>query len=124
MWAQACEMLDRAERLQRQFYQPGRRARGVVAWQPPMDLLETEEEFWIVMALPGVDPAGVSVILDGGQLVVNGERRLPAGAGHAHVHRLEIPHGRFERRVPLPAVPLQLRGREFVNGCLYIVLSK
>ena len=58
MWAEACEMLARAERLHRQFFEPRRSAASrLPVWQPPADVLETEREVLILVALPGVDPA-------------------------------------------------------------------
>ena len=50
MWSEACDTLARAERLHRQFFQP----RGSGAWEPPVDILETEREVLIFVALPGV----------------------------------------------------------------------
>ncbi|MDA8115177.1 MAG: hypothetical protein M0Z43_10695 [Acidithiobacillus sp.] len=38
MWMQAIDMLERAERLQRRFFQPALSGRQPV-WQPPMDVL-------------------------------------------------------------------------------------
>src|SRR3546814_19743687 len=102
MWDEACEMLDRAERLHRQFFVPvpGRARRP--AWEPPLDLLETEDALWIIAALPGVTLEHVEVSVDSGVLIVTGERRLPATLRNAAIHRLEIPLGRFERRLELP----------------------
>ena len=54
MWAEACEALARAERLQRQFFRPGERGARAV-WEPPVDIFEHERDLWIVAALPGVD---------------------------------------------------------------------
>ena len=43
MWSEALQMLARAERLQREvFNAPGLR-RSVPAWEPPVDVLETED---------------------------------------------------------------------------------
>ena len=39
--------------------------------------------------------------LSAGVLIVSGERPLPAGLQDARIHRLEIPHGHFERRIEL-----------------------
>ena len=65
MWAEACDFLERAERLQRQFFQlewsEGRRP----AWQPPVDLFETERELQILVALPGRVPGSGRLILTG-----------------------------------------------------------
>ena len=52
MWAEACELLDRAERLNRQFFQPLSTRQAV--WEPPVDLFETDRALWVVVALPGV----------------------------------------------------------------------
>ena len=37
MWAEACSMLDQAERLQRQFFDPPGRGGPARAWQPPVE---------------------------------------------------------------------------------------
>ena len=54
MFTQALEMLDQAERLQRQFFAPGPAGASAPTWQPPVDIIETDHEFWILVALPGV----------------------------------------------------------------------
>jgi HSP20 family molecular chaperone IbpA len=122
MWAEAVEMLERAERLQQQFFQPGLSSH--ISWQPPADIFETEDEFHVLIALPGVAPDDVRVGIEAGVLVVAGVRRLPAGARHGRLHRLEIPHGRFERRIGLPSRPLEVLKQELINGCLHIGLHK
>lgn len=123
MWAQACEMLERAERMQRQFFQPSGVSNRRAAWQPPVDVYETERALWVVIALPGVSPERVQVRFQSGVLIVAGERRLPVEAGAA-VRRLEIPHGYFERRMELPSGRYELDRHELANGCLYISLLK
>ena len=74
-----------------------------MAWEPPVDVLETEREVLVFMALPGVEPERVEAAIDGADLVVAGSRVLPAALRTAVIHRLELPQGRFERRVRLPA---------------------
>ena len=56
-------MIERAERLHRQFFQPALDAIEVAKWEPPVDILETERELWIVAALPGVEPEDLDVSL-------------------------------------------------------------
>jgi HSP20 family molecular chaperone IbpA len=87
-------------------------------------MLETNDEVLILMALPGVDPKGVEVIIDEDHLVVSGSRVLPAALRTAVIHRLELPQGRFERRVRLPAGRYADVQRDNVNGCLLITLRK
>jgi HSP20 family molecular chaperone IbpA len=40
------------------------------------------------------------------------------------MYRLEIPYGRFERRVPLPTVQVELKQREFRDGYLIMAFDK
>jgi HSP20 family protein len=121
MWSEACDMLTRAERMHREFFRP---ARARMAWEPPVDVLETEREVLVFMALPGVAPERVEAVIDGADLVVAGSRVLPAALRTAVIHRLELPQGRFERRVRLPAGRYSSVGRALVNGCLLITLEK
>jgi regulator of RNase E activity RraA len=69
MWAEACEMLDRADRLHRNLYRPARAAGRRRVWEPPVDIFETERELWIVVALPGVSPDATAVAIENGTLV-------------------------------------------------------
>src|ERR1041384_2439338 len=121
MWNEALAVIARAEQLQRQFFEPGASA---TCWEPPVDIFETEEEFWIIAALPGVEAGELSVSIEGPVLRFAGQRRLPAPAQSASIHRLEIPYGRCERSIRLPAQGLTLEQSELANGCLVIRLGK
>lgn len=125
MWAEACELLERAERIQRQFFQLGISAASRPTWEPPADIFETEDMLVILVALPGVSPAHIQVgIEDGGVLVVSGQRELPPEAKTAGIYRLEIPHGRFARRIELPSGRFRLEQQEAVDGCVLLRLRK
>lgn len=117
-------MLARAERLHHEFF----RLRGSIAqlpaWEPPVDILETEREVLVLVALPGVDPDRVESRIDEAYLVVAGTRLLPRELQTATIHRLELPQGRFERRVPLPAGRYTGVRQSAANGCLLITLQK
>jgi HSP20 family molecular chaperone IbpA len=119
MWAEACDLLERSERLRRHFFRPA----PIAAWEPPVDVFETEREVWIVVALPGVSAGDVKIALADGRLVVAGERRLPVGPD-AVIRRLEIPHGRLERSIPLPPGRYELQRHDCADGCLTIGLRK
>jgi HSP20 family protein len=122
MWAEACELLDRAERLNRQFFQPVSTRRAV--WEPPVDLFETERAVWVVVALPGVTPEHVEMAIQGNRLIVAGVRSLPPQVRGAAIRRLEIPAGRFERQIELPPGHFDVAERSFANGCLMLGLRK
>lgn len=124
MWSEACEMLARAERMHRQFFQPVRSLSRQPAWEPPADVLESERDVLVVVALPGVKPEQVEVGIEGPDLVVNGARTLPAEVASATIHRLELPQGRFERRLRLPPGRYSDVRRKFADGCLLVLLSK
>jgi HSP20 family protein len=124
MWGDALEMLARAERLHQQLFQPVRGVSAHPVWTPPVDVLETEREVLIIAALPGVSEDAVSLILDGGCLVISGERILPPELRTAGIHRLELPQGRFERRVPLPPGRYDQVRHRAVDGCLQVSLRK
>lgn len=124
MWSDAIEMLDRAERLHRQFAEPVLSERQRIAWEPPVDVLETEREVLVFTALPGVAPDKVEVLIDHEGLIISGTRVLPAELRTAAIHRLELPQGYFERRVPLPRGTYDVARRETVNGCLIVALRK
>jgi HSP20 family protein len=47
-------MLARAERLHREFFRPIRAVSRLAAWEPPVDILETEREVLVLVALPAV----------------------------------------------------------------------
>ena len=124
MWSEACEMLARAERLHRELFRPAGLAARVPAWEPPVDILETEREVIALVALPGVNPDQVDVAVEGNDLVVAGTRVLPAELSSAVIHRLELPQGRFERRLRLPPGRYNGVRRSAADGCLLITLQK
>jgi len=122
MWSEACEMLARAERMHRELFRPaGTRA---PAWEPPVDILETEREILVLVALPGVDADNVQAVIEDGDLVIAGTRVVPDQWRNAVIHRLELPQGRFYRRLRLPAGRYSNVRRAAVAGCLVISLQK
>jgi HSP20 family protein len=123
MWNEALAMIARAEHLHRRFFEPGMSMQAA-SWEPPVDVFETDWEFWVVVALPGVEQPDLDVSIDADVLRVAGQRRLPAVARTASIHRLEIPHGRFERHIKLPTVRFVLGRSELANGCLLVNLMK
>ena len=124
MWAEACSMIERAEQMHRQFFQPGFAASPRASWEPPVDVFESEQGLLIVVALPGVESQDIEISSEPEMLLIAGVRRLPAIAQGAVIQRLEIPQGRFERRIGFPAARWELNRSTFVNGCLLLSLSK
>ena len=124
MLSDAIETLARAERLHQRFLnlQP-RTGTREPCWEPPIDMIETDHEILIQIALPGVDPDDVEAVLDQGVLVISGRRTLPAELRNAHILRLELPQGRFERRIQLPTGRYTIN-RFTAHGCVGLRLGK
>ncbi len=115
-------MLREADRMHRQFFTLAL-GRAGPCWEPPIDVVEDARALVVRVALPGVDVADVEVRTDGVRLSVVGRRAL-AGIANATIHRLEIPYGRFERNIELPAGRYELHRREFADGCLVLTLRR
>jgi HSP20 family protein len=124
MWVEACEVLDRAERLQRQFLRYVGPGADAAVWEPPVDIQETGDGLILLFALPGVAPDEISLSLEPTELIVSAMRRLKLAHADAVIRRLEIPHGRFFRRIPLAGVPLRLAASRYDNGCLEVRLTR
>jgi HSP20 family molecular chaperone IbpA len=114
MWTRACELIDRAERLHRQFFRPTAEPIRNAIWEPPVDIVETDSDI----------ENAVKVSVDTDSVVVVGFRRPSAIPRGSLVHRLEIPYGRFERQISFAGRRLQLGESELAYGCLSLKFSK
>lgn len=124
MWIQACEVLDQAERLQRQFLRYLGPGADAALWEPPVDMQETPEGLVLLFALPGVTPEQIEVRLEPTALTVSATRPLKLVHPDARIRRIEIPHGRFVRRIPLAGVPLEVTATRYEHGCLEVRLTR
>jgi HSP20 family molecular chaperone IbpA len=123
MWEQAFDLLERADRLQRHFFRLGTDRSNGPSWEPPIDVMETEQRFVIIVALPGIVPDQLEIVVGDSALSVVGERAIHFPVD-ALIHRLEIPFGRFERRINLPPGRFEIEERALEQGCLRLVLRK
>jgi HSP20 family protein len=74
-----------------------------VAWTPPADIYETNDEMVVVLELPGVNQKEVEISLVGDTLNVKGERRPPEDVEKESRHRVERSFGSFFRALVLPS---------------------
>ena len=123
MLAEAVELLQTADRLQRQFFQIGQPSE-LPNWEPPVDIYENDRELGLLIALPGVTPERLEVCLEESMLLVLGERSFGASLGPGAILQMEIPYGRFERRIRLPFGGFRLADMLLENGCLKITLER
>ena len=132
IWQRASDLLQQVERIHRNFLQiaAGAQYRSShgrsPAWEPPVNVIETDEALWVISAVPGVTADRLNVRLEGGQLVLAGERPLPRCCNDGDLKVWEIPLGRFERRLTLIAGrdALTLGEVSLQDGLLIIELRK
>jgi HSP20 family molecular chaperone IbpA len=132
IWQRANDLLRQVERIHRNFLQiaVGAHYRSAHArspyWEPPVNIIESEESLWVISALPGVAADRVKVRLEDRELVIAGERPLPKCCKDGDLKVWEIPLGRFERRLTLLAGQgsLSLGELSLQDGLLIIELRK
>jgi HSP20 family protein len=121
MWLQACEVLDHAEKLQRQFLRYTGPGVDAAVWEPPVDIHETGDGLSLLFALPGVVADQIQVTLEPNAVTVRALRPLTVSHRDSVIRRLEIPHGHFVRRVALPR-RMKVAETRYVNGLLEVRL--
>jgi HSP20 family molecular chaperone IbpA len=131
LWQQARELMEQAERIQSNLLQvvvgahyqgsPGR----LGTWVPPVNVVETEQAWWVISALPGVEPNQLEVRLEGDELVIAGTRPSPKCCSEGELRIWEIPLGRCERRLSLtPGVRFAIGDIRWEGGLLIMELKK
>ena len=127
MWGEALSLLEQADRLHRQFFRVAG-AESAHSWEPPVDVVESENSLSVHVALPGVSPESITILVDAGGVVVSALRAFPCRETGAHIHRIEIPYGRFERRIVLPLqdpyMPIELAGKQLADGVLTLTFRR
>jgi HSP20 family protein len=119
MWSETLTVFARAERQQREVFRLTE-----IGWEPPVDVIETATELLVIVALPGVREDEMQIVMGNSELTVRGMRRWPTPHEPAHIHRIELPHGRFERRLPLPHGEYAFVGQDHRDGCLILTLKR
>jgi len=124
MWADACAILDEAERKHRQFFEllAGPPARPV--WEPPVDIFADGSELEVIVALPGARAEEVVVQITPTGLHIETVVPPPTLGARMNVVRLEIPYGRMRRRIDIPPGHYALVERRLDRGCLYLRLTR
>lgn len=114
------------ERLLQDFWSqvPAGDAAPVAPFQPAVNIRGDAEGYEVELELPGVALADIEVAVEQRELIVRGERKAGVDSG-AKWQRRERFHGRFERRLRLPAdVDAQRVDARLELGVLTIALPK
>lgn len=100
-------------------------AQGSQAWVPAVDIVEEPARFVLAVDLPGVDPAGIELLVEKNELVLRGLRASPVLDGQASLARGERRFGAFERRFVLPdSVDAEQVSAHGEHGVLSVVLPR
>jgi len=111
--------------LQESFVRPGGTGAQNGYSTLPLDIRETDHEFIVQAALPGVKPYDVQITVHGGTLTIRGESKAEEEKKGDQWHLRERRFGAFQRSVSLatPVDPDKAQAR-YEHGGLNLTLPK
>jgi HSP20 family protein len=90
-----------------------------------MDVFEKNGNVIIKAELPGVDKKDITVTIEGGDLIIEGERKNESEVTEKDYYRLERSYGTFYRRLPMPfEVKAEQVKASYTDGVLEIQIPK
>ena len=123
MWAEACALLDEAERRHRRFYELLAVPSPVPVWEPPANIFARGAELHVMVALPGARSEDVVAQVTPSGLLIEANVPPPAFEAGDEVVRLEIPYGRMRRRIELPPGTYTVLENRLDRGYLFLRLA-
>lgn len=94
-------------------------------WNPPVDIIETEDDYRLELDLPGFTKDNVKISVAEGVLTVSGERKRDHDYDENYFRYFERKYGDFSRSFRLPDfVDGDKIGAEYTNGVLALTLPK
>jgi HSP20 family protein len=98
---------------------------GARRWLPPMDLVETDDDFVLRADLPGLAENDVNIELEDNVLTISGERKAEHEEKQEGYYRVERASGAFSRSLTLPeGVNPEAIKASFNKGVLEIRIPK
>ncbi len=102
---------------------------GPAAWRPGvyplLNISEDHDHVYVRAELPGIKPEDLEITIHEGNLILRGERKIPAEEKQVNYHRRERESGYFRRVValPLPVDPGKVEAT-YKDGILTIKMAK
>ena len=94
-------------------------------WRPPTDVIETTDEFIVLVEIGGMKQKNLTISLSDNILVIRGERKEREVKNISCYRSMEINYGMFERNIYLPeTVDVKSISANYKNGFLEIKVSK
>lgn len=92
---------------------------------PSIDVSETENQFIIDVALPGMDKKDIDLNIENGRLTISGERKFEKKEDGKQYHRVESHYGTFTRSFQLPDnVDDESINATYKDGILNVTINK
>ncbi|WP_142454856.1 Hsp20/alpha crystallin family protein [Gracilimonas mengyeensis] len=93
---------------------------------PELNVYETDKEFEVSVALPGMNKNDFELSYESGLLTISGERKMERKENGRRYHRLESRFGKFSRSLPLPGdiIDRDKIKAHYENGVLQITVPK
>ena len=101
------------------------RAEQEMVLLPPVEIAETDTNFYVLVALPGFKADDIEVFADARNVTIKAERKEESGTEEKNVQYSEFSKGRVLRQFELPAeiVPDKAKA-ELHEGILSLTLAK
>ncbi len=95
------------------------------AFQPPIELTETDEAYYLKLEVPGMDSKDIDIQASAEAIAISGERRSESSPEYDSNTRSEFRYGKFHRVLSLPGrIDHQSAGADYRNGILTLTLPK
>lgn len=119
-------LLDLEREFRRLFASVGFMAAGRLArTYPPLGLYESPDAYFVTVELPGEEPEGLDLSIEGETLTLRGDRQPPEGVAEDRYRRRERPFGRWSRSLTLPRrIDTEAVTASFSRGVLTVRLPK
>lgn len=95
------------------------------SFSPQVDIAESEKQFEIQFALPGMKKEDIHIDVDGDQLTVSGERKMQNEKTEKNFHSVESYYGSFKRSFYLPdTANVEKIDASYKDGILEVIIPK
>ncbi|MBD3616354.1 MAG: Hsp20/alpha crystallin family protein [Gracilimonas sp.] len=93
---------------------------------PELNVYETDKEFEVSAALPGMNKDDIEISFNAGMLTISGERKMEQEENGRRYHRIESRFGKFNRSLPLPSdvIDQEKISAKYENGVLNVTIPK
>src|SRR5712692_3773460 len=113
------------DKLFQDFFPRRPPSQALTAWQPAVEVFETDHDVVIRAELPGIDPKNVDITVTDNALTLQGEATAEHEENGRNYYRRELRYGSFIRTLALPdAVKGDQAKASYKNGILEIHVPK